>query len=184
MDAVMVDYMKSWDWQRVINLGSSLDELNDSQWRFLKGLVQELTMERFSGNVLVYVGEAHKDFDWPSMGVTVEGKAQSSQKMFTKKGALSRNFTVKLNNSNGTNHTVLDPAKVCDCVLVIRKDGAFVVDRDTVLRCARPQGDGFILELKSSDITVLAGPLAVTERHDFHIKEQVINVIKQAISSL
>jgi hypothetical protein len=184
MQPEVIDRMKSWDWQTIVNIGASLDDLNDAQWRFLKGLVQELALEKFSGGDLKYVGKPHKDFEWLEQNLSVEAKAQSSQKLFDRLGKIKKKIEVKLNNSNGTNVRDLDPNNVCDIIVVTRRDGGFAVDKSRALACARKDGDGFVLELSPDDIICLSGRLEITKQYDIKLKEQTIDAARTALSSL
>lgn len=184
IDPNILHELKTFNWQTIVEYGLSLDDLNDRQWRFLKGLVAELTVEKHSRNNLVYVGEDHKDFDWPRQGKTVELKSQLSGPMYTKKGRLKKNFSIKLNNSNGTNKKdQLDPAEVCDFILIVRNDGAFVIDRQTVLDNAHKTGDGFEVKVDADQICEISGRIIPVTQYQSTIKEDVINVVRKNIPS-
>ena len=134
MNQNIVDDLKTFDWQTIIEYGNSLDDLNDSQWRFIKGLAVELATEQCSDGNLIYVGARHKDFDWPKHNITAELKSQLSTGMYNKKGRLKKNYSIKLNNSHGTNKQVtIDPADVADVIIVVRDDGAFAIDQATAI---------------------------------------------------
>ena len=185
IDPRILRELQTFNWQTIVEYGLSLDDLNDRQWRFLKGLVAELTVEKHSANNLVYVGEDHKDFDWPRMGLTVELKSQLSGPMYTKKGRPKKNFSIKLNNSNGTNKKeTLDPAEVCDYILVVRNDGAFVIDRQTVLANAYRGGDGFEVRVDADQITEVSGRIVPKVQYQSSIRENVIDVIRKTIPDL
>ncbi len=182
IDPNILKELQTFNWQTIVEYGLSLDDLNDRQWRFLKGLVAELTVEKHSANNLVYVGEDHKDFDWPKTGKTVELKSQLSGPMYTKKGRPKKSFTIKLNNSNGTNKKqTLDPAEVCDYVLVVRNDGAFVIDRDTVLANAYRGGDGFEVKVSAEQITEVSGLIVPKVKYKPTIRKDVFNVLRKGI---
>jgi len=185
IDPRILQELQTFNWQTIVEFGLSLDDLNDRQWRMLKGLVVELTIEKHSANNLVYVGEDHKDFDWPKTGKTVELKSQLSGPMYTKKGRLRKNFTIKLNNSNGTNKKeTLDPAQVCDYILVVRNDGAFVIDRQTVLANAYRGGDGFEVKVSADLITEVSGKILPVKVYDPTIRKDVTDVLWKNIPDL
>jgi hypothetical protein len=182
MNSNIVTDLKSFNWQIITNFGATLADLNDAQLRFAKGLAVELAVEKHSNNHLIYVGEEHKDFDWNGKSDTVELKSQLSASMYTKKGKLRKNYTIKLNNSNGTNtKKVLDPAHVADVLLVVRNDGSFAIDRDTVLTYAKSQGDGFVVKIDSDIITEISGPVTVTNVKPSSVKAAIYNAIRTAI---
>lgn len=183
LDQEILDSLKNFEWHDIIAKGNQLEDLNSRQWRFTKGFIIELIVEKHSGlNGLIYVGENHKDYDWPFFNKTVELKSGLSGSMYCKTGQLRENFTVKFNNSNGTNKKDnLDPIEVADILLVVKNDGAFVVDKDTVIRCARKGGDGFEVKLFKTDFIELTGKITIYNTDNFNLKEILTNAIKEAI---
>jgi len=182
MNPTIVTDLQSFNWQTITSFGVSLADLNDAQLRFAKGLAVELAVEKHSNNHLIYVGEEHKDFDWNGKPETVELKSQLSSSMYTQKGNLRKNYTIKLNNSNGTNNKqVLNPADVADILLVVMNDGTFAVDRNTVLKYAKSQGDGFSVKLDASVITEISKKLTVTNINPPSVKAAIYNAIRAAI---
>jgi|694.fasta_scaffold02179_5 hypothetical protein len=181
-DNILQD-LKSFEWQEIINKGNQLEDLNDRQWRFMKGLVAELIIEKHSGpNGLVYVGEDHKDYDWPHHGLTVELKSGLSGSMYGKKGKVQSKFNIKFNNSNGTNKKdKLDPNEVADILLVVKNDGAFAVDKNTVISRSKKGGDGFDVHLYRSDIIEITGKMSVNNAVSLDIKKRLEDAIRQAI---
>jgi hypothetical protein len=183
MNEDIVKAFKSFEWQDIVTKGNKLEDLNDRQWRFIKGLVIELIVEKHSGqDGLKYVGADHKDYDWPKHEVTVELKSGLSGSMYGKKGQLNKNFSIKFNNSNGTNNkSKLEAAEVADYLLVIKNDGAFIADRDTVIRCSRKGGDGFDVVLSKDDIVELTGKITVNNSDNLNLKEKITNAIREVI---
>lgn len=175
--------LKKFEWQEIINKGNQLEDLNDRQWRFMKGLVIELIIEKHSGDDgLKYVGEDHKDYDWPKFDLTVELKSGLSGSMYGKRGNLNKSFKIKFNNSNGTNKkATLSPNEVADLLLVVKNDGAFVVNRETVIKNSKKGGDGFDVLLSRDDITEVTGRITVDRSKSLNIKQRIQNAIKRAI---
>lgn len=177
--------MKQYNWQLLIDLGPSLDDLNDEQWRFLKGLVIELATVKSSDNKMVYVGQKHKDFDWPMFNKTIELKSQMSGSFYKKNGKLRGTFSIKLNNSNGSNVKKDLPSEdVCDIILYIKNDGVCIIDKETVLKKAVPTGDGFLLNLGPTDLIQITGPLKPRKKYDLRLKEKVMLLISETLSNL
>lgn len=177
--------LRSFDWKKIITIGKSLDDLNDRQLRFAKGLAIELSIEVFSGTTeFVYVGdrEAHKDFDWGDK--SAEGKTLCSFEMYTKELKLRKTFNIKLNNSNGTNKSKLNPDHVADYIIAIYSDGAFVIDKETAIKNAKYQGDGFNIQINRSEITEITGPMKDIKPVNLDLKNKIIDCIKTAISSV
>lgn len=183
MDNQIVQALKNFDWQNIIERGNGLEDLNDRQWRFAKGLAAELIVEKYSGeNGLKYVGQDHKDYDWPSTGLTVELKSGLSGSMYGKKGNLCKRYSVKFNNSNGTNKKdQLNSNEVADILLVVKNDGAFAVDKETVIRCSKKGGDGFEVILTQNDIIPLTDKIVIDNAKSFNMKERLMNAIRTVI---
>lgn len=185
MQKEILDDLKRFNWQTIVDFGNSLNDLNDSQWRFLKGLVAELTLETHADNNLVYVGDVHKDYDWPKYKLSVELKSQLSDNMYTKKENLRKNYTIKLNNSNGTNSKdQLQDHEIADLLIVIRNDGAFVLDKKTVKKNAKKQGDGFIVIVDNSKIVEISGKITQKTQYQSNLKQIITAAIKHAIPSI
>ncbi len=183
MNTQIINALKSFEWQEIINKGNKLEDLNDRQWRFIKGLVIELIVEKHSGtNGLVYIGQDHKDYDWPAFNQTVELKSGLAGSMYGKKGQLHKHYNIKFNNSLGTNKKdQLDPSEVADILLVVKNDGAFAVDQATVIRCSKKGGDGFEVHLTKNDIVELTGKIIPDSTISLNIKQQLQNAISQTI---
>ena len=161
--------LKKIKWQSIIEYGLSLNDLNISAFRFTKGRAIELAVQVFSDNALIHKDEIHKDFDWIASGLTVELKSQLSASMYNKDGKLKKNFSVKLNNSNGTNKkTSLTENEVCDIIIIARNDGVFFIDKQTTLKYAKAGGDGFSVEVSKDNIFEITS--LVTTKNTFKSK--------------
>lgn len=180
-----IEDLKGFNWQKIIDYGNSLDELNDAQLRFIKGRAVELAIEKFADGDLKYVGEHHKDYVWPKHSIDIEAKSQFSSKMFDRYGEIKNEFDIKINNSNGTNKkTILDPTEVADYVLVIRKDGAFAVDRATVIANSKGDGDGFVCTVNKQQITPLTGKITANTVAPSNIKAGIDRVLRESLDHI
>lgn len=182
MNQNIIDDLKAFDWQTIIEYGNSLDDLNDGQFRFIKGLAVELCVEKHSNGNLVYVGAKHKDFDWPKHNITAELKSQLSGGMYGKKGHLKKNYTIKLNNSHGTNkQKTINPADVADVIIVVRDDGAFAIDKATAIRNARSGGDGFEVKVTKGEVVELSGLVIPNKTFNTNLKRIIIAAIQASL---
>jgi hypothetical protein len=183
INPIILDDLKNFDWESVLKVGNRLSDLNDRQWRFVKGLTAELSVEKASGeNGFIYVGENGKDFVWQKHNLDVELKSQFADTMYTKKGELRSRYVVKLNNSNGTNKKeFLTKNDVATIIIVVRKDGAFVVGRDMALENTKKYGDGFELIIPKEHVIELSGRIIVEPQDILNIREEVIARIKDLI---
>lgn len=181
MNEQLVKDLQALNWQTIIDFGNSLTDLDDAQWRFLKGLIVELTLETYSD--IRYVGEVHRDFVWKRHNVDLELKSQLSLSMYTsKQKKLCKTFNLTFNNSYGTNEAkTLDPKNVADVLIVVRNDGAFAIDKKTVLAHCVKKGDGWVLKIPSAKITNLTQRIEQKVQYQNTIKQDVIALIKQAI---
>ena len=188
-DAVLED-LKSFPWQTILHVANGLGDLNDAQLRFIKGLIIEKTVAHCSNQLLTYVGAVHTDFEWHNRKLLVELKSNVSGAMYYKnngkgyeKGDIKKKFGIKLNNSNGTNtKTILTSNDVADLLIGVYSDGAFVVDKETVLKNSKAGGDGWELTLKNSDVTPITGPINISNPVCFNFKKIIYDAIDQGIA--
>lgn len=185
MDQKFINKIKKINWQKVNDVCESLDDLNGSQYRFLKGRFIELLIESESGGLLTYVGAKHKDFDCPTFTYTVELKSATSQQLYKKDGTLRQGNSVILNNSMGTNKKpVLLASDVADYLIIVKSDGAVLVDKQTVLKNAHSNGDGFVVKLKPSDVVELSGMLSHQTKYSIGLKAKLDKLLRDVIASL
>lgn len=196
MSPEIIEDLKSFYWQTLIDWGNSLSDLNDAQFRFIKGYAVETAVETYSNGSLVYVGEKHKDFDCPKWEIvrykceiprngTIELKSQLSSSVYTKTGKLRKEYGVKLNNSNGTNkHATINPDHVCDIILVVRNDGAFAISKETIIKYAVSGGDGFSVIVPKDEIVLLTDKIIPQQKFVLNLKEKIINAIRESLPPL
>lgn len=185
MNQNIINDIKLWKWQTIINYGNSLDDLNDSQWRFIKGLVLELAIEKLSEPTVRYVGQVHKDYVWGKHNIDLELKSNMSGKMYKRQRVaknqyqmvLKDHYSIKLTNSMGTNKRLLRADEIAHYVIVPMKDGAFAVDRQTAFECQKLQGDGIALIVPSSRIIEVSGYVEVSDVYETHLKETIMQSI-------
>lgn len=182
MSQQAINDIKKWNWQTIIDFGNSLDDFNDAQWRFLKGLIIELAVEKHSEPTLQYVGEVHKDFVWGKYNLDIELKSAMTSSMYTKKGQLRKNYTIILNNSMGTNKkSTLSPSDVADIIIVPTNNGVFAIDRATALAHHKVKGDGVSVKVTSSQIVPITGPLTQKNIYNTNLKQSIMSAITAAI---
>lgn len=182
MNNQIITDIQQWDWQTIIDFSNSLDDFNDAQWRFLKGLIIEKTVEKHSNDpTLKYVGQIHKDFVWARHGVDIELKSNMTASMYTKKGQYRKNYSIKLNNSMGTNTQTLTAQHVADLIIVPMSDGVFVLDRATILANHTALGDGVVVKVTADQIVPITGP--VTQRTVYHntLQKDIMKTIEQGL---
>lgn len=183
-DNDFITWAKTIDWQSINDVCESLDDLNDSQYRFIKGRFVELLVENFSNGVLTYIGDLHKDFDCKKFNCTIELKSQTSQSLYKKNGLLRESNQIILNNSMGTNVSILDPNHVADYLIIVKSDGAVMVDKNTVLARTKSNGDGFVALFKPSDVIELSGKLKQVTKYKLNMRLKINNLIIDTIKNL
>lgn len=198
MSPKVINDLKQIDWQKIIDYGCSLDDLNDHQWRAIKGYVMELAVEKNS--TMKYVGKIHCDFDWPLHNITVELKTQLGKeggdgfwKTYKKTGEvrLRKRIDVKINNSRGTNKkTTLTTGAVADIVIVIRRDGVVAFDQSTVIKYGVHLGDGFEMRVPVEQVNqtipggnIIIGPITSSNKYKriTTLKQDIIDAIRNNI---
>jgi len=184
MTPEIISSLKGFDWQKIIDYGNSLADLNDAQLRFIKGLAVEQAVEAFADGDLTYIGEKHRDYEWPKHDIDVELKTIFSQGMYDAKGNVKSLPGIKLNNSMGTNKAALDPNNIADVLIAVHRDGAYAVSKDLVLAKAKHLGDGWELKPTKSDIVELSGRILPKNKYNTNISTAVKNAIKESLSGL
>jgi len=185
IDKKILKDLRGFNWQKIIDYGHSLTDLNDAQLRFAKGLAIEKSIEYFGDGKIDYIGEEHRDFHWRKHKLYIEAKSQFSESLFTKKSQLRGTFKIKLSNSNGTNKKgSIDPNDVADLLLLVRQDGAVVISKDVIVREAKADGDGFVLTVKPGDVELVVGPLAVQNVYETNLKKELYDAIERSLSGL
>lgn len=185
-----IEWCKTIDWQKINDVSESLDDLNDSQFRFIKGRFIELLVEDCSKGVLTFVGEKHKDFDCKKYNCTIELKSEVSQNLYKKvpkqkgKFELKPNFGIRFNNSMGTNSNTVDPNHVTDYLIIIKSDGVVLVDKQNVLQNIKIHGDGCTLSLQPHKVTELTGRIVQKDKYKLDIKWRIDNLLKVTIQHL
>jgi len=181
----IIEKLKLVNWTRILTIANSLEDCNDAQWRFMKGLVIELALEKYSEpNDIRYVGGVHKDHEWFMLDgrtIDIELKSLMSSSFYTKTGQLRSKISVKLTNSNGTNKKMsLLPNDICDVLLILKSDGVVVVDKNTIIANQQSCGDGFMLNLNKSDIVEITGKLDVCCTN-LGLKSKIMKAVYDAI---
>ena len=184
MTPAIITSLKSFNWQKIIDYGNSLADLNDAQLRFIKGLAVEQAVEAFGDGDLEYVGEKHRDYEWPKHDIDVELKTIFSQGMYDAKGNVKTLPGIRLNNSMGTNKASLNPDNIADVLVEVHRDGAYAVSKDVVVAKAKHLGDGWELRPTKSDIVELSGRILTKNKYNTNISTAVKNAIKESLSGL
>lgn len=182
--------LKTFDWDNILLVCNSLGDFNSPQWRFTKGLVIEIAVEEGGkSSEIVYVGQeyAHKDYDWPKHGVTLELKSVTSSSMYFKNSSELRKGkrVIKFNNSNGTNNaSALNPDHVADFLIVVHNDGAYVIDKAAILSSSKGNGDGWTTTVKNSDIVEITGKREIDNSLQLNLRDKIFNLIKDVINDV
>lgn len=181
-----IDWAKTVDWQKINDVCDSLSDLNESQFRFLKGRFIELLLEHFSDGTLTYVGEKHKDFYCKKFNCTVELKSEFSTKLYYSKwDSLKLETSVIFSNTMGNhNNRNIDPSFVTDYLIIIKSDGAILVEKENILKNLWQRDDGYKLYLGPKDVVELSGRLKKKESYKLNLKEQIDNFLRLTIQEI
>lgn len=177
----IIEDLKKFSWQFIIDYGNSLSQLNDKQLRFLKGFVCE-QLVACEDSTLELVRIDHTDFIWHKHNVTIELKSQLSMCMYGKRGNLNKTFVIKFTNSNGTNNknTLLND-EIADYTLVIRNNGSFLLDKETVLKNLVKTGDGFDVKINRDQLIEISGPIKQVSKYNVDIETKLVEYIRNGI---
>lgn len=181
----VAEYLKTRvRWQSFVNLVKSIGtQFNDAQWRFLKAIIFETSIEKFSGGNVKYVARKGCDFIIPELNnITVEMKYVEDA-LFTAKGRVLRSKTKSLTlmNSKGTNvHTQL-PSDYADYLLVVGQLGGALVDKRTLSEYIEINGDSISATIPTEKMKLLFTPETVDLTTPPDTSLQLGNIIISAI---
>lgn len=177
----------SIDWQRFVNLAHSLgNQLNDAQWRFFKAIVFENSMEAYSDGSVKYVGEEGCD-------LIVKDKYRVEMKytenaLYTKKGTKPRAIcqSITLMNSKGTNTHKAIPDNYADYLLVVGLRGAALVDKTTLSKYAKINGDSITAEIPTDEMEFVFTPdtVGVATLQQINLREELNEAVRKTIAKI
>lgn len=174
LDENVVSQLKTWDWDFIIDFGyNTISHLRGGQMNFLRGtLVEELISRQ--DTKLEIVRQDHKDFHWHRYDVSLELKSQFNMSMYNKGGRLKEEYKVNLCNMRSMRK--IKPDQICDIVLVLRKDGAFIVPKNVATQNIVQKGSKVDIIVGSSQIIEISGlkSLSLVQQHA-DINETVLN---------
>jgi len=101
--------------------------------------------------------------------------------MYTKKGKYCKNYSIRLNNSMGTNNRALSAQDVADIIIVVKSDGAFALDRATILANHTSMGDGVIVKVTADQIVPITGPISQKTVYNNTLKSSIMHTIERGI---
>ncbi len=189
-DEILED-LRLLSWQEILDYATGLKEFDNAQWRFLKGYIVEVLIEKKSISTLgpdlgfTYVGDKAKDYVWGKHSISVELKSLLSSSMYTKKGKIRKNFKIKLNNSNGSNTKQITLADIADIILVVLNDGIFIIDNETALENVKHTGDGNIITIPGDLVIEISGRIITGDKYTKNsLKEKIEKIIHESISNV
>lgn len=149
--------LKSFNWNNIFSDALACDALNEAQNRFLKGRIIEKSVEWNSNGHLTYIGDKHKDFDWIGEKFEVEMKSVTSFRIYGKKGQIKEKFEILLSSVMGNKKQKPIESEICDLILILYRDGAFVLEKENVLKNIQSYEDGLRVRGHTSCLIPLTG---------------------------
>jgi hypothetical protein len=157
IDSKIISKLKSFDWDFIIDFGfNKVNHIKGNQYNFWRGTLMEQIVA-LQDTKLKFVGgdTHHKDFDWERFGVTLELKSLLTKEMYTRRGALKTNFKLNLTNLRSTRE--LKESEICDIILVIMKDGAFIIPKQIAFQNRIQNGKKVDIIVPSKYIIEISG---------------------------
>ena len=180
IDTEIISKLKSFDWDFIIDFSlNHVSKIKGNQYNFLRGgLIEDVISEQ--DEQLEFVGENHKDFQWHRFNLSLECKSLLNNTMYNRRGKLKDNFTIKLCSLRSKRK--IKTEEICDIILVIMKDGAFVIPKHVAVHNTIQKGNQIDIVIGSRHIVEISGPKnlsTVTQKID--INEMVKNFQKTLI---
>lgn len=151
----VIAQLKSWEWDFIIDYGfNKINHLKGGQLNAMRGTyMEELISEQ--DDQLELLRQDHKDFYWHRFKLYLELKSQFSQSMYNKGGRLKDTYTVQLSNMRSKRKIRAD--QICDIILVLRSDGAFIIPKDTAVQMKRQKDKKVDIVVGSNQIIEISG---------------------------
>lgn len=180
IDTEIISKLKSFDWDFIIDFSlNHVSKIKGNQYNFLRGgLIEDVISEQ--DKQLEFVGENHKDFQWHRFNLSLECKSLLNNTMYNRRGKLKDNFTIKLCSLRSKRK--IKTEEICDIILVIMKDGAFVIPKHVAVHNTIQKGNQIDIVIGSKHIVEISGSKnlsAVSQKID--INEMVKNFQKTLI---
>lgn len=157
LDAKIVSQLKSWEWDFIIHFGlNHIGKLKGkgSQYNWLRGdMVEDVIGTQ--DDTLEFVGENHKDFHWHLFEISLECKSLLNNSMYDRRGRLKDSYKVKLCSLRSKRK--LKESEVCDIILVVMKDGSFIIPKEAAIKWASQKGQQVDIEIDSQHIIEISG---------------------------
>ena len=182
--------MKSINWQRFVNLVASVGaDFNSPQWRFMKAVIFETSLEVYSDAQLKYVGEEETgcDFKIPGLNnIKIEMK-YTEEALFTASKTIPRDIckSITLLNSKGTNTHANLPEHYADFLLIVERRGAAIIAKEKLKKYVVSNGDSLSVKIPSNELTFVFTPNDVVQptiTTNINIKQTILASINSAIS--
>jgi hypothetical protein len=190
IDGVVVT-LKKIKWQKFVNLCETIGaDLNSPQWRFLKAVVLESSLQVYSDGEVKYVGEQEKgkDFVIPSLqNASIEMK-YTDEALYPKNKTTPRknSKSITLLNSKGTNtHTCL-PQHYADYLLIVEKRGAGIISKENLQKHVIVKGDSLAAIVPTNELVMIFEPKDVKtpKKGGSDIKKRILDAIQEMIEDI
>lgn len=157
LDEKIVYQLKSWEWDFIIHFGlNHIGKLKGkgSQYNWLRGdMVEDVIGTQ--DDTLEFVGENHKDFHWHLFDISLECKSLLNNSMYDRRGRLKDSYKVKLCSLRSKRP--IKESEVCDIILVVMKDGSFIIPKEAAIKWASQKGQQVDIEIDSQHIIEISG---------------------------
>jgi hypothetical protein len=184
-DPKVLAQLKSWDWPLIVHFG--LNEVSKIKSKgnlanFLRGdFMEDIVSEQ--DDQLELVGQDHKDFEWHRFNLSLECKSLLSKNMYDRRGALKSNYTIKLCSLRSNNK--IKPSQICDIILVIMKDGAFIIPKNIAVHNTIQTGKQVDIVVASNHIIQVSGPINLSKYNNtVNIDQEFYNWKKSLIKKV
>lgn len=162
-DADIISHLKSWDWDFIIDFGfNHINEIKGNQYNFWRGSLIE-TVVSLQDDTLKFVGdlENHKDFNWERFDITIECKSLLNKSLYDSRGKLKSSIRFNLCNLRSIRKIKED--EICDFILVIMKDGSFIIPKRIAIHNIVQTGTRVEIVIAGNHLIEISGPKNLTK---------------------
>jgi hypothetical protein len=188
----VIDILKSVNWDKFHQMCMCIgNELNDSQWRFMKAIFLENAVAIYSDNKLTYVGDKEKgcDFRIKSLNDLKIEMKYTEECLFGGKNLTLKKITkqITLLNSRGTNTHFNLPKDYSDYLLIVEMKGAALISKEILQKYVTSHGDSLTAKIPTDELYMIFEPSDInlnSEKKNLHIKDAIMSTIIQLINNV
>jgi hypothetical protein len=161
IDEKIVTKFKSFDWDFLYYFFiNKVSHIKGNQYNFWRGSLMEHAMST-QDKQLIFVGKDmnHQDYQYKRFDISLELKTTLKKSMYSKHGKIKP--VLEFNLTNLRSERELKLSEISDIILVVMKDGAFIVPKEIAFQNLVQKGNQFNVVVSSKYVVEVSGKKTV-----------------------